>query len=183
MPARPSLLRSQRVTRLGRYASGMWQKVVRLVLLASLFPLGASAQPSSQEMGPSSDIRAKLEAARSDAKTSALAALSDEHRAKVQSIVDAFDADGSTLGVADASAQIDAVLTPAESSALLAEQQKMRAAMAAAMNGSPGGFGHHGAPGSGRGGRFAPDAGRFLLQVDATPERFRAAARAERGNS
>jgi len=53
--------------------------------------------------------------------------------------------------------------------------------MRAALAGAPDGAGHHGGFGGG-GGRRAPDAGRFLLQVDASPERFREAMRAERGN-
>jgi hypothetical protein len=159
----------------------MWLKIAGLALAASILPLSACAQSSAQDAGPSGDVRAKMDAVRSDAKASALAAVSDAHRTKVQSIVDAFDADGSTLTVADASAQIDAVLTPEESSAVLAEQQKMRDAMRAALAGAPDGAGHHGGFGGG-GGRRAPDAGRFLLQVDASPERFREAMRAERGN-
>jgi len=159
----------------------MWLKIAGLALAATLLPLCAGAQPAPQDAGPSGDVRAKMDAVRADAKVSALGALSDAHRAKVQAVVDAFDADGSALSVTDASAQIDAVLTPDESSAVLAEQQKMRDAMRAAMAGAPQGFGHRGGPGGG-GGRHAPDAGRFLLQVNATPERFRAAMRAERGN-
>jgi hypothetical protein len=155
----------------------MWLKIAGLALAASILPLTACAQ-SSQDAGPSADVRAKMDAVRSDAKTSSFAALTDAHRAKVQSVVDAFDADGSTMTASDASAQIDALLTPQESSAVLAEQQKMRDAMRAAMAGAPQG-GHRGFGGGGR--RNAPDAGRFLLQVDATPERYRAAMRAERG--
>jgi hypothetical protein len=162
----------------------MWPKIAVFALAATLFPLCVCAQPSPQDAGPPADVQAKMDALRSDAKTSAFGALSDAHRAKVQSIVDAFDADGSTLGLPDASAQIDAVLTPQESSAVLAAQQKMRDAMRVAFaggqgSGRPGGFGR---PGGGHGARRAPDAGRFLLQVDASPDRYRAAMEAERGS-
>jgi len=123
-----------------------------------------------------------MDAARSDAKTAALASLDDAHRAQVQAIVDRFDADGSTLTLSDAAAQIDAVLTPQETSSLLAENQKLHDAMRAAFAGSGmagGGAGGH----RNGGGHRTPDAGRFLLQVDATPDRYRAAARAERAAS
>jgi hypothetical protein len=125
-----------------------------------------------------------MDAARGDAKTAAFAALSDAHRGQVQAIVDKFDADGSTLTLTDAASQIDAVLTPEESTAVLAQRQKLRDAMRAAYAGStPGGRGFGGGA-AGRGGRSArsADAGRFVLQVDAAPERFRDAMRAERGN-
>jgi hypothetical protein len=163
----------------------MWPKIALLALAATLFPVCVSAQPSPQNGGPPDDMRAKMDALRADAKTSAFAALSDAHRAKVQSIVDAFDADGSTVGLGDASGQIDAVLTPQESSAVLAAQHKMRDAMRADFaggpgSGRPGGFGRPG--GGGHGGRRAPDAGRFLLQVDASPDRYRAQMEAERGS-
>jgi hypothetical protein len=158
----------------------MWPKLSMLALAASLIPVAALAQPAPSQDGggPSSDVRAKIDAVRNDAKTAALADLSDAHRAQVQAIVDKFDADGSTLTLADAASQIDGVLTPQESAAMLADNQKMRDAMRAAFtSGGAGGPGGHGGRGGARG---TPDAGRFLLQVDALPDKYRAAARAER---
>jgi hypothetical protein len=162
----------------------MWLKFAGIVLAAAVVPLGASAQTSAPDNGPPSDWRAKMDAVRADAKVGAFGALSDDHKAKVQAIVDAFDADGSTIAIADATKQIDTVLTAQESAAVLAAQQKMRDEMRAAMAAS-GDAGQHrpGGGGGGFGGRRAPDAGRFLLQVDATPDRYRAAMQAERGNS
>jgi len=164
----------------------MWRKICILALAASLAPLVACAQSDPQDGGgPSGDARAKMDAARSDAKTAAFAALTDAHRTQVQAIVDKFDADGSTLTLTDAATQIDAVLTPQESAAVLAQRQKLRDAMRAAFAGSGAGgrgFGGGGGRGGGRGGRGAADAGRFVLQVDATPDRYRDAMHAERGN-
>jgi hypothetical protein len=159
----------------------MWLKFAAIALLSCTLPLSVATLASAQNDGPSPDMQAKMQSVRADAKTSAFAALSDDHRAKVQAIVDAFDADNSTLAIADATKQIDAILTPSEAAAVLAAQQKMRDEMRAAMsaNGAPGGGEHRGFGGAHR----APDAGRFLLQVDATPDRYRAAMEAERGNS
>jgi len=160
----------------------MWLKFAAVALLATVLPLSACSQSSAQDNSGSSDMRAKMDSVRADAKTSAFGALSDDHKTKVQAIVDAFDADGSTVAISDASKQIDAVLTPEESAAVIAAQQKMREQMRAAMTANGGDAGeHHG--GGGYGGHRTPDAGRFLLQVDATPDRYRAAMQAERGNS
>jgi hypothetical protein len=140
-----------------------------------------------------------MDAARNSARDASLAALSDAHRAKIGAIVDQFDAAGSTMAIADASKQIDGVLDTNESAAVLAQQQKMRDAMRAAFAADsggpagggpagggmgPGGFGGHGGRGFGRsGGNRAPDAGRFLLSIDASQERYRAALAAGRGDS
>jgi hypothetical protein len=161
----------------------MWLKFAAIAFAVAAIPLSASAQPAASDNGAPSDWRAKMESVRAGAKADAFGALSDDHKAKVQAIVDAFDADGSTVAIGDATKQIDAVLTPQESAAVLAAQQKMRDQMRAAMaaNGETGE--HHGGGGFGGGGRRAPDAGRFLLQVDAMPDRYRAAMQAERGNS
>ena len=170
----------------------MWSKSGQLATLAILIPLVACSQSSAQDAGASGDMRAKLSQVRSDAKTATMADLSDAHRSAVQAIVDKFDAGGSTLTLADATSQIDAILTPDESSKVLAERQKMRDAMHAIFvaNGaqtgaaSPDGPGAPAPNGTHRGdfagdGR-APDAGRVLLQMDATPSVYRAAARAAR---
>ena len=167
----------------------MWPKIGVLALAASLVPLVAcTGQSNAQEGGgPSPEMQAKMDAVRSDAKTAAFAALSDPHRTAVQAIVDQFDADGSTLTLAAATQQIDALLTAQETAAMLAENQKMRDAMRAAFQSSGGPGGQGGPGGGGRGfggpggGRRTPDAGRFILQVDALPDKYRAAIRAERG--
>jgi Skp family chaperone for outer membrane proteins len=159
----------------------MWLRFAAIALAAAIVPSGAFAQPAGPANGAPSDWRAQMEAVRADAKASAFGALSSDHKAKVQAIVDAFDADGATIAIADATKQIDAVLTPQEATAVLAAQQKMRDQMRAAMAANGDSGEHHG--GRGFGGRHAPDAGRFLLQVDAMPDRYRAAMEAERGNS
>jgi hypothetical protein len=173
----------------------MWLRIALFALLACAVPLEASAQPAlSQDGGPPADVQQKMDAARNSARDASLAALSDDHRAKVQAVVDQFDAAGSTTTVGDASKAIDAVLDKNESAAVLAQQQKMRAAMRAAFSADsggpgggmgPGGFGGRGGRGGfGRGGgNRAPDAGRFLLSVTASQDRYRAAMEAERGSS
>jgi hypothetical protein len=183
----------------------MWPKLGTLALAASLISLGACAQSNAQINsdggGPSPDARAKMDAARDAAKTSAFADLSDDHRAKVQTIVDAFDATGSTMTIPAASSQIDAVLGKDEIKSVLGEEQKMRDAMRAAFadagagppgggsgsspgGGGPGAIGPSGSSPGGPGGfgvrRRTPDAGRFLLSIDATPDRYREEMRAER---
>jgi hypothetical protein len=178
----------------------MWPKIGTLALVASLIPLGACAQSSSDGGGPSPEMKTQMDAARGAAKTASFAALSDDHRTKVQAIVDAFDATGSTMTIAAAAAQIDAVLGKDESTAVLGQEQKMHDAMRAAFASSGGGPGGGGPGGGGPGGggpggggpggggpggfgrpRHAPDAGRFLLSVDATPDRYHDEMRAERG--
>jgi len=174
----------------------MWSRIVCLALTAQLAPVAAFAQMPGGD-GPPPEIRAKLDAARAGARDAALASLSADHRTKVQAIVDGFDASGSTMTVTDAAAQIDAILTKDEATSVLAQQQPLREAMRSAFAdgggpGGPGGGGFGGPGGGGRGpgggegheGRRRPaDAGRFLLSVDASQERYRAAMEAERGST
>jgi hypothetical protein len=137
-------------------------------LLALGTPIAASAQMFPGGDGPPPEVRAQMEQARTNAKAAAFNDLSADHRAKVEAIVAKFN-DGS-LEPADAASQIDAILTPDEAKAVLAEQQKLRDAMRqafAAANGGnaperPGGYGSRGA-------NRKPDAGRFLLMVSRQP--------------
>jgi hypothetical protein len=180
-----------------------------LALALGVTPAVAAAQ-AGPGGGPPGDMRAKMEQARSDAKTASYNALSADHRAKVQAIVDQFDA-GTLTDPRAAASRIDAVLTPDETTAVLAQRQALRSAMEQSMGagggppgagggppdaGGPGGAGGPGpgAPGGGRGpgsdqagmggGEHAhrprPDAGRFLLTVAADPDKLREALRAER---
>jgi hypothetical protein len=127
-----------------------------LALAASLVPLAACSHPD-QTNGPSPEMRAKLTQARAEAKSNTLAALSADHQTKVNAIVTSFSS--GSIAARDAAKQIDAVLSPSETSVVLAQQQKMRDAMRAARpdGGSP--------PHGFRGSRRTPDAGRFLLQL------------------
>ena len=125
-------------------------------LAASLIPLAACSHPD-QTTGPSADARAKFTQARAEAKTNTLQAISADHQSKINAIVSSVEA--GSVSPRDAAKQIDAVLSPSETSAVLAQQQKMRDAMRAAYTSggsTPNGF-------SGR--RRPPDAGRFLLQL------------------
>ncbi|HEY8322303.1 MAG TPA: hypothetical protein VIG46_11005 [Candidatus Baltobacteraceae bacterium] len=131
----------------------------------------ASAQPQS------GDGRAAMQQARADAKAASWSALSADHQTKVQTVVNGFNA--GTLDIPTASQQIDAILTPAETTAVLAQSQKLRDAMKAAFAANGGGQG-----GAGRGGMGAgrtQDAGRFLLSLDADRDKWRAAMQALRG--
>ncbi len=147
-----------------------------LVLAISL-PAAAWAQ-SAQGQGPPPEMRAQMDQVRQNAQTAVSNDLSADHRSKVQAIV--AQVNNGSLSRQDASAQIDAILSPAESKAILADQQKTRAAMRqifqnANEGGGPGGPGGYGGrpPGAGNGGPGAnrtPDAGRFVLMVFATPQ-------------
>jgi len=130
-----------------------------LALAAALVPLAACSHPD-QSNGSSPEAQAQLTQARSVARTNARAALSADHQSKVDAIVASFN--NGSLAAPAAATQIDAVLSPGETSAVLAQQQKMRDALRAARpvgGNRPSGF-------SGR--RRTPDAGRFLLQILAT---------------
>jgi hypothetical protein len=139
---------------------------LRLALAASLVSLAACSHPA-QASGTSPEARAKLTQARSEAKANTLAALSADHQSKLNAIVASFNT--GSLAAPDAAKRIDAVLSPGETSAVLAQQQKMRDAMRAARpsgGNRPNGF-------SGR--HRTPDAGRFLLQILATRHQQRGA--------
>lgn len=118
-------------------------------------PLAASAQMYEGSIPP------EILQARDQAKTAAFNDLSPDHRAKVQAIVAQYDS--GSIQRDDAVKQIDAVLTPDETKAVLGEQQKMRDAMRQRMANN----GEHHFPGSNGGQRRAPDAGRFLLMLSA----------------
>jgi hypothetical protein len=156
---------------------------VFLALCASVsMPLAALAQPAP----PTADQRATFDKMRVEAKTAAYAALTPAHAASVTTI--AGQVAGGTLDRRTAAGQIDALLTPDETKAVLAAADKSRAAMRAAGIGSPGrppgaggppssgaaqppgGPPPQGAPG-GRFGRFT--AGRYLLLVSMTPAQMR----------
>jgi hypothetical protein len=160
-----------------------------LAFAIGMFPIVAAAQ-GEPNGGPPPDVQAKMDQARSDAKTASYNALSADHRTKVQAIVDQFDA-GTISDLRDAASQIDAVLTPDETKAVLAQRQTMRDAMgggAPGGGGPGGGFVGGGRPFSGswagheHGGHQA-DAGRFLLTIAADPEKVRDAMREEREHS
>jgi len=139
-----------------------------LALAASLVPLAACSHPD-QTNGPSPEMQARLTHVRAQAKTDALGALSPEHQSKIDAIVASFNT--GSFAARDAAKHIDAVLSPGETSALLAQQQKMRDALRAAR---PAG----GSPPSAFGGRRrAPDAGRFLLQLLGSRDRLRGSGR------
>lgn len=156
--------------------------MIKLLTFCAVAALAATGVASAQDQGgPPSGMRAQMQQARDAAKTASLNALSADHQAKVQAIVAAFN--GGTLDLATAASQIDALLTPDEATAVLAQQQKMRDTMRAAFSGMGGGS--MGAPPM-RGGNGSqtrkPDAGRFLLRVAADPQKVRDAMRALRGD-
>ncbi len=160
--------------------------------LALAMPLSAcaqSAQAQSQD-GPPPAVRAQMQQARDAAKTAALNDLSADHRARVQSVVDAVS-NGSQTDLRAAATQIDGILSPAEQTAVLAERTKMMQTIRAAMpqggpNGAPGGARPGGAdrgpgqagPGGMRGGN---DAGRFLLQLSLSREKMRELRQKQQG--
>lgn len=175
---------------------------VLLALCASMsVPLAALGQPSS----PSPDQRAAFEKARADAKASAFAALTPAHATAVSAIVAQVVA--GTLDRRAAAGQINALLTPDESKAVLAAADKSRAAMRAAgigppgrpygaggppngggappqaVGGPPGGGPPAGGPtgGPGRYGQFT--AGRYLMMVSMSPSQMRSTEPRARSSS
>ena len=152
--------------------------------LAVAIPFTVLAQPTPAPGappagGPPPAAWSEMQKARDDTRAAAFDDLTPEHRAQVQSIVDRVNA-GTLTDLGDASRQIDAVLTPDESKAVLAERAKMRDAMRAQMaqnGGPPGGgrwSGRNGRMRSGRAGARSNDAGAFLLDLAVTPDRMRA---------
>ena len=157
--------------------------LLALALVATM-PLSAcaqSAQAQSQD-GPPPAVRAQMQQARDGAKTAAFNDLSADHRARVQSIVDAIG-NGTQTDLRAAATQIDGILSPGEQKAVLAERDKMMQTMRAGMpQGGPngGGAGPNGGPGRGPDGqgnpngmRRANDAGRFLLQLSVSRDKMR----------
>lgn len=148
--------------------------MLALVLATGLSLAACTQQSNAAENGngPSPAMRAQMQQARDNAKTAALNDLSPADRTKVQAIIDQVN-NGQLSDLKGAVTQIDAVLSPDESKAVLGERDKMIAAikanMPAGQNGAAPNGGQHN--GFGRGGN---DAGRFLLQVGVSRERMRA---------
>ncbi|HEY0380946.1 MAG TPA: hypothetical protein VGC72_01995 [Candidatus Elarobacter sp.] len=176
---------------------------VLALLMATGLPLAACAQQSNaaEKQAPSPEIRAQMQAARDSAKTAAFNDLSAANRAKVQSIVDQIN-NGQLTDVRAAAQQIDAVLTPAETKAVLGERDKlmqtMRANMPPRPDGAPGGpngpppnaapnaapnAGPNGAPNGDqpRRGGFGRmnDAGGFLISLGVSREKMRELRRSQ----
>ena len=145
-----------------------------LLFAACALPIAAPAQ-FMPNLTP--DQQAQVMKLRADSKTASFNALSADHQTKVQAVITQFD--NGSLSIADAVTQIDAIVTPDESKAVIAESQQMRDAMRkifeSANGGSPPPGGMQGRSGGGQGQRRAPDAGRILLQLGASPDALRAA--------
>src|SRR5579862_2211961 len=136
--------------------------VIRRLLFAGVMaalasPLAALAQtpPAGPFGGPSPEMRAQFQKIRAQYQTAALNDLSADHRAKVQAIL--AQVQSGSLDRRDAATQIDGILTPAESQAVLAEGQKMRNDMRKAMAADANAQGHHM--------NRKPDAGRILMML------------------
>lgn len=141
-----------------------------VLALAAAMPLSACAQTAQAQSqdGPPPAVRAQMQQARDSAKTAAFNDLSTDHRARVQSIVDGIN-NGTQTDLRAAGTQIDAILSPDEQKAVLAERDKMMTTIRANMpQGGPNGQG-----GNPNGTRRANDAGRFLLQLSVSREKMR----------
>jgi hypothetical protein len=144
------------------------------LLVATGLPLAACAQQGGNAAGggpPPAVIQA-----RADAKTAAFNDLSAPDRAKVQAIIDQVN-NGQLTDLKAASQQIDAILSPTESTAVLGERTKMMDTMRANMPARPEGAGP-GAPGPnggppGGGMHRKSTAGGFLLQLGVSREKMR----------
>jgi hypothetical protein len=143
-----------------------------LTLALFALPVAASAQGFP---GMTPEQMAQVQKLRDTAKDSSFKALSADHLTKVQAVITQFN--NGSVSIPDAVTQIDAVLTPDEAKAVIAAGQTMRDGMramyAAANNGASPPPRPAGPPGGGP--PRAPDAGRILLQVSASPDALRAA--------
>jgi hypothetical protein len=148
----------------------IYKVVFTAAVLAAAIPSVGIAQQGPPAMPPGAMQ------ARDAAKTASFNDLNPDHRAKVQAIVDKFNS--GSLSMTDATSQIDGILSPDESKAVLGEQEKFRDAMRqqfANQNGGGGQYQGHG--GMGMRQRQAPDAGRFLLMMSASPDALRSSGR------
>ena len=141
------------------------------LLATAILPFAtATTLAQTPPEGPPPAVRAQMQQLHDSAKTNAFNALSADHRARVQAILDQVNA--GSLDRRAAATQIDAILSPGESQAVLNEQKKMRDAMRAyfAQNPPPGGTGQRaerggpGGPGNGQR-THTPDAGRTLVML------------------
>jgi hypothetical protein len=168
--------------------------------LAAAIPLAAAAEPAA---GPGAgagapETRAQSERARTEARAAVFADLNADHRAQVQAIVDKLNA-GTLTNPIDAAKQIDAILTPDEAKAILAERAKLGGAMhrggpdgAGPPPGGPppggpppggpppGGPPPGGPPSGGPGMRPGGSAGGFIVRVSIAPEKLHEMMRAMR---
>ena len=194
-----------------RYRSGM--KIIASAIAAAfaaaipfaVLAQGAPPPGAPPAGGPPGGGWSEMQKTRDDTRAAAFNDLAPTHRAQVQSIVDRLNA-GSLSDLRAVAQQIDALLTPDEAKAVLAERDKMREAMRARFreagagglppNGGPANppplnAGPNGAPpgatpdGPRRFDRMGHmnDAGTFLLQVAVTPERMRALHEQMRANA
>lgn len=168
-----------------RYDGNM--KQLRLTMLAvalgAALPAAAFAQPAPPAApgGPSPEMRAQFQHARDDARAAALNDLTPDHRTRVQAIVDQVNA-GTLTDLRAAAQQIDAILSPEETTAVLGERTKMMSALHAAMgNAGPAPQRPPNARGP-QSGRSA-SAGRLLLMLAVDPQRMRALRAANRERS
>ena len=117
------------------------QRPFLVVLLGAILaaPLAAAAQTPPDRMGPPPEMRAKMQTIHAQAKTDAYSALSADHRSRVQAIV--TQVTSGTMRPREGSQQIDALLTPDESKAVLGvartTRDAMRTAFASMRGGSP----------------------------------------------
>jgi len=145
-------------------------------------PLAASAQTSPTAPNPamsmSPEMAAKNAQIRTDAKAASMKALSPAHVTAVQAVVDQLNA-GKIADPRAAYQQIDAILTPEETSAVLAIGAKMRTDMRALMAPPAGASGPSSPPPSerrdeGATTRRAATAGAVLTQLMMTPDQMSA---------
>lgn len=148
---------------------------MRNIFLALLFAVCALPVAAPAQFMPSltPDQQAQIMKLRADTKTNAFNALSADHQTKVQAVITQFDS--GSVSMADAVTQIDAILSPDESKAVIAQGQQMNDAMRKIFESANGGSPPPGPPGGGQGQRRPPDAGRILLRLAASPDALRAA--------
>ncbi|HEV2262699.1 MAG TPA: hypothetical protein VGR69_10475 [Candidatus Rubrimentiphilum sp.] len=152
-----------------------------LAVLLSAFAVPSVVLAQGFPGGMTPELQAQMQTLRTNAATAAYAAMSVDHRTKVQAIITSFNNGGVTIP--DAVKQIDAILTPAEAAAILDQGQKAREAMRAAFMAAAAASGATPPPrrpdaGQGQGEnapRRPPDAGRVMLSIAASQDALRAA--------
>ncbi len=112
--------------------------VVGLVALLASPALAQPGPPPATTTSPSPEVMQLAQKVRDAARMQALAALSADHQAKVNAVLGGVKSRQIT-DLRDAAKQIDAILNPKESQAILAARDKMNADIRAAFGAPDGG--------------------------------------------
>lgn len=152
-------------------------RLLALVLATGISLVACAQSSNAQESGGgangfSPEMRAKMQQLRDTTKTAAYNDLSAADRAKVQAIIDQVTS-GQQTDLKAAVTQIDAVLTPDESKAIMGERDKFVAQIRTMMPPRPDAGASPGPGRRGGGMSRTKDPGVFLLTLSVTPQKLR----------